>query len=420
MKRFARLIVVLIACVVAAAAALPAAAAGPGDLDPSFSGDGVRTVDYAGAFDTFYGAAVHGSSPAACGTSDNQATITAFKPSGGLDTDFSGDGLWRQDILGNAYSYLEACRYLPDGRIVAAGAARTNSGDDRMIVVVRKPNGKPDTGFSHDGLTAFAFPHISNVYAYDLKVLPDGKFLVVGETYDSSTSPTKGWFAVARVRQNGSLDQSFSGDGRATVNFHKGDEGVWKVAVQSDGTIVLAGWVRNKADTEWNTGVAKLKPNGAPDTSFSGDGKKEYNFLKGSDDYALGLGLRSDGRILVGMYAYEGGYRARIARLKPNGKPDTSFGGGDGLLTGFEPDFDLQDLALVGGKIVVAGRSGSDDLKLIRLRRGGTPDSTFGTGGAADLSGITGALFDIAIDAQGRIVGGGRTGSDGQVLRVLG
>jgi len=391
MRRSFRASIVMCLCLTLAAVTT-LAFAGPGDLDKTFSGDGVKTVDYSGLGDTFYGVAIHGNAPTTCGTSSSQATLTAFTAGGGLNKNFSGDGMWRQDILGHGYSYLEACRFLHDGRLVAAGGATGADGNDRMIVVVRRPNGKPDTSFSGDGLAVFRFKGVDNSDAYDLAIQPDGK-----------------------------IDTTFSGDGLAKVDFNPYDEGAWKVVLLHDGTIVLAGWVWDNATSEWNTAVARLKPNGALDGSFSGNGKATFNFLKGgNDDYALGLDVRSDGSVVLGVYRNNGAYPSAVAQLKPNGKPDGSFGGGDGLKTGLGTDLNLQDLMLVGGgKILIAGRSGGGSAPfLMRLKPSGALDGTFGTNGSADLSTVSGYLFDIALDAKGRIDGAGNAVSDGLLLRV--
>ncbi len=420
MRRSIRLLIPAVTALIVLAVAMPALAAAPGDLDTSFSGDGVRTVDYSGLSDTFYGVAIDGNAPAACGTSQQRATVTMLKPKGGLDSSFSGDGELRLNVLGNDSSSFEACRFLPDGRIVAAGTAQADDGDDRLTVAVIRPGGRLDTTFSGDGVAAVSFPGLPNVYAYDLAVQPDGKIVAVGETYDNSVSPAAGWFAVARFRQNGSLDNTFGGDGRVKVDFHAGDEGVWKVILQHDGKIVLAGWVRKSNDTEWNTGVARLKPNGSLDGTFSGNGKAEYNLLQGADDYALGLDVTSEGTIVLGIYGYDGTYRARIAELQPGGNPEHSFGGGDGVLAGFASDLSVQDLSVIGGKILIGGSTNSgSNAMLMRLRGGGAPDGAFGTNGVADLGSVPGYLYDFARDAQGRIVAAGRASTDGLVLRVI-
>ena len=88
---------------------------------------------------------------------------------------------------------------------------------------------------------------------------------------------------------------------------------------------------------------------------------------------------------MLGLYGYDGAYRARIAQLRPNGQPDGSFGNG-GLKTGIAPDFNLQDLMMAGGKILVAGRTnGGNNPMIMRLRSGGAPDLTFGSHGVAGL-----------------------------------
>src|SRR3954447_3723052 len=417
MRRSFRALITTGLCL-AIAATTSAALAGPGDLDKTFSGDGVKTVDYAGASDTLYGVALDRNAPTTCGASDQQATLTAFTAGGGLNKNFSGDGMWSQDVLGHGTSYLEACRFLPGGRLLAVGGAYGADGHYRTIVVVRRPNGKPDTSFSGDGLAVFRFAGIADSDAYDLAFQPDGKIVVVGEGYDGSTTPAKGFFEVARLRANGALDKTFSNDGLAKINFGPNDEGAWKVQLLHDGTIVLAGWIKNNAGTEYNTAVAELKPNGALDRSFSSDGMATYNFLQANDDYALGMDIGSGGAIVLGLHRYDGSYRTAIAEWRPGGKPDGSFGGGDGLKP-VSGGLDLQDLMLVGGKIVIAGgANGSSGPSIMRLRANGEPDGTFGTHGAVDLSAITGYLFDIALDAKGRIDGAGDSVSDGLVLRV--
>jgi hypothetical protein len=71
----------------------------------------------------------------------------------------------------------------------------------------------------------------------DIARAPGGKIVASGEA--------RGEAALARYRRDGSLDRSFSGDGKRTADF--GDEGDFvhpeAVALQDDGKIVLAGTV---------------------------------------------------------------------------------------------------------------------------------------------------------------------------------
>ena len=92
---------------------------------------------------------------------------------------FSGDGKWRQNVLGHGYSYLAA----PASAGRTAGRRRWcpgADGNDRMIVVVRRPTGA-DTSFSGDGLAVIRFSGIANSDAYDLAIQPNGEIVVAGE-----------------------------------------------------------------------------------------------------------------------------------------------------------------------------------------------------------------------------------------------
>ena len=62
-------------------------------------------------------------------------------------------------------------------------------------------------------------------------VQPDGKVVVVGATFRDFAP------AVARYKPNGTLDTSFSGDGRQTTDFGVANA----VALQADGKIVVVG-----------------------------------------------------------------------------------------------------------------------------------------------------------------------------------
>ena len=65
----------------------------------------------------------------------------------------------------------------------------------------------------------------------------DGKIVAVG---DAGGGTTGGDFGLARYNANGSLDTSFSGDGKQTTDFGR-SSGANGVALQGDGKIVAVG-----------------------------------------------------------------------------------------------------------------------------------------------------------------------------------
>jgi uncharacterized delta-60 repeat protein len=141
--------------------------------------------------------------------------------------------------------------------------------------------GDLDPTFSGDGKqrTDFGF---GNSRAAATVRLPDGKIVAVGEA--------GGHFALARYNPDGSLDTSFSADGKQTTDFG-GPDFASAVALQADGKIVAVG-VGSR-----DFALARYNPNGSLDASFSGDGRQTTDF--GGFDQANAVALQGDGRIVA-------------------------------------------------------------------------------------------------------------------------
>ncbi len=84
-------------------------------------------------------------------------------------------------------------------------------------------------------------------------------------------------FALARYNPNGSLDTSFSGDGKQITGFGaETNDQANGVALQGDGKIVVAGSTSSFGGSDF--ALARYNPNGSLDTTFSGDGKQTTDF----------------------------------------------------------------------------------------------------------------------------------------------
>ena len=94
---------------------------------------------------------------------------------------------------------------------------------------------------------------------------------------------------------DGSLDSSFDGDGKVTI-----DIGVYNycysAALQLDGKIVVSGgaWV----GPSYDFALARLNPNGSLDTSFDSDGKVTTTF-GGEYEFAYDAAIQADGTIVA-------------------------------------------------------------------------------------------------------------------------
>jgi uncharacterized delta-60 repeat protein len=166
--------------------------------------------------------------------------------------------------------------------------------------------------------------------------------------------------------------------------------------------------------------VARYLADGTLDTSFSGDGKQTINF--GSSDFARGVRLQSDGKILLaGHVGPAGSYDIALARLNADGSLDTTFDG-DGMVTtpiGTAEDVSSSLEIQPDGKIIVTGHSfnaaTNDDFAVLRYNSDGTLDETFGTGGVVTTAIGPGhdVILAVALQADGRIVVSGRTETGG-------
>jgi len=75
------------------------------------------------------------------------------------------------------------------------------------------------------------------------------------------------------------------------------------MALQTDGKIVLAGFSMNGSAADFS--VARLTATGALDNNFDGDGKNMIS-IGAMDDIAKGVALKTDGKIILGGYSFNG------------------------------------------------------------------------------------------------------------------
>ena len=214
----------------------------------------------------------------------------------------------------------------------------------------------------------------------------------------------------------GDLDTSFAGTGRRAIEFG-GVDAAHAVLVQPNGRIVVAG-VGGELD-HGRFCLARLRSNGALDTTFGSGGKRRLEF-GGQQEQARGAALQPDGKIvLVGS----SDYRAAVARLNPNGSFDTTFSGDGKKIFGWGPISVVMDVrVLPNGKLLLAGYSGPEggNMQVARMNSNGALDTTFGTAGRAAVD-FGGDDFGNAVarQANGRIVVAGHSTVAGAVVARL-
>ena len=98
-------------------------------------------------------------------------------------------------------------------------------------------------------------------WANGMLVQPDGKILVTGNGSASDMI-----YAAVRYNPNGTLDTTFSGDGKLQLDNTYGWPG--GVALQPDGKILLSGDLWDPVDEVEKMVIFRLNANGSLDTSF--------------------------------------------------------------------------------------------------------------------------------------------------------
>jgi uncharacterized delta-60 repeat protein len=258
----------------------------------------------------------------------------ALAASGDLDTTFGGDGKVTTDISGGREDTVNEIALQTNGKIVVVGH-RDDPVRVRDFAVARyNSNGSLDTTFSGDGKLLTNFGGIDS--AEDVAIQPDGKIVVAGMRCSEGTLVDQNCdLALARYKANGALDTAFSGDGKVMTDFGGGSNGFWGgLAIQPDGKIVVNGWMWN--GTNFDFAIIRYNPNGALDKTFSGDGKVNVNFSTGPVDWANDLALQANGKIVASGFSCDNlafeNCDFAVVRLNANGALDTTFSG-DGRQT---------------------------------------------------------------------------------------
>ena len=378
-------------------ASAPAQAA-PGDLDPTFSGDGKVVTDFGGS-DNGAGVAVQPDGKiVVVGTAARDVALARYNADGSLDSSFDGDGKAATDFGGDDYGADVAVQ--PDGKVVVVGGSVGG-----FALARHNADGSLDPSFGGDGKLTTDFGG-SGGAAYGVALQPDGKIVAAGHGGAG--------FALARYRPDGSLDSSFDGDGKLTTDFGGSGGAAYGVALQPDGKIVAVGSALGDAT---DFALARYNADGSLDSSFDGDGKQITAIPFNSEDWLSDVAIRPDGWLVVVGSAAEfnicGCTDLVVGHYTPDGSPaglpltsvsGTDYGGGVAL----QPD----------GKIVVAGSALSDgrgDFLLARYNTIGSPDATFSDDGiqTTDFGGSDGA-GDVTVQADGKIVAVGQAAA-GQV-----
>ena len=384
-----------------------------GSLDNNFGEDGVVFTDFGSILDYGKSVAVQadGKIVVAGGGSVTPYIFTGpsagshfamvrYNPDGSLDSSFDDDGMLLTD-LGTSPSSANSIAIQADDKIVLAG-----TGAGGFSVVRYNTDGSLDNSFDNDGILVANMGISSS--ASSIAIQADGKIIAGG----SSTNGTKSFFAGIRINRDGSLDDSFDGDGRLITDAGFSSF-VHSAILQNDGRIIMAG-ESQEAQSRTITVIARYNTDGSLDNNFDGDGILSKS-LDYSIEFANAVAVQTDGRIVVAgscdMGETSGDFA--IARYNTDGSLDNSFDVDGKLATDIDSFYDVAYAVAVqaDGKIIVAGNGNTGNEIIVALARynsDGSIDASFDGDGKLST--------DFIISPAGAIVSSVTPQTDGKIL----
>lgn len=310
---------------------------------------------------------------------------------GWFDLTFASTGHEVFSLSTGGPNFVAAVRETSDGKLIIAGTCNRNACVARL-----NADGGFDNTFGPFGLgyAVFTPPVTTSLFFIrDFVVLPDGRIAIVGLSDNSL------FLYVLRADGSG-FDTSIMGgfgyiygiNGSAPVNATK-----CRIALQADGKVVISTSV-TLPGTQLGSSVmfvARMRADfSGLDASFGTAGVQVIAFgLEGpgidSSDVATAIALQRDGKIVVGGFGMMGGSdELEFTRLLTNGQRDPSFGGnGDGrfhlsdpLRRGIISDIaiDANQRIVFGGKLFMSNGLNS---MVGRMTQAGQLDTSFAVSG---------------------------------------
>lgn len=294
--------------------------------------------------------------------------IAKFNSAGDVDTSFN---------MGIGFnSSLNDLIQQPDGTLVAVGSFTRYSGSSYNRIVKLNQNGTIDAQFK----VGAGF----NGDPYAVMRQSDGKLVCVGTFTSYSGSTRRG---IARINTDGTLDASFP-------NAAVSGSALAQVVQQSDGKLILAGWITGYSGSARN-GLVRVNTNGVIDETFKVGTGVAANSL-------TAIAIQSDDKIIIGgsFTSYSGSLINRIARINTDGTLDTTYKVGTGLSPqpygGFTIQSDGKIIVTVLSNVTYSGSALAGPI--VRINTDGTRDLTFTSSFAMGQSNTPNKATSVASD----------------------
>jgi len=257
--------------------------------------------------------------------------LARYNPNGTLDTTFGANGkavprVFEMPNNGHVENNILSIVLLDSGKFLVVGNYGINNVPSGIVIARFNTDGTIDTTF---GTAGIVFKESGSVKE-GLKMLPDGKFIIISGDYVNYGGNNMPSAAFERYTQEGVLDTTFGTDGKVVTSFGNGYTGLTSMSLLPDGKFVATG---SFSPTGQNTVVmiaAKYNADGSLDTTFDTDGKVTTTFGTGTNSYGVFVSANSDGKITVAGTVFTSNntlINFGLVQYNANGSLDTGFDG---------------------------------------------------------------------------------------------
>lgn len=354
--------------------------------------------------------------------------VVRYNSNGTLDGSFGTSGMLTTDIQLGSDDVAYSIAIQLDGKIVLAGFS--DNGTNKNAALVRyKTDGIIDSTFGNNGVVITDFENLQQDEIKVIKIHSlTGNIIVGGSTIISSTVSKP---VIARYLSNGTLDNTFNSNGIRLLWITNLDYqylfSVEDFVVQSNGKISAVGW-RDFPSLQWDADywACRVNSDGSMDNTFSGDGVNVYNGSFNGHDRAYSMLLKSNNNILMAGSGHLSTLKYDFTMNEIGS--DGSIGSWSTMADWGSL---LDDIAYGlaednNGHFILAGSSGNATNKsfaIARVNENSSIDNSFGTSGKITTtfeSNLLNECFDVAVQSDNKIIAVGYSGGDFAIARYLG
>ncbi|HEY2673365.1 MAG TPA: hypothetical protein VGJ07_23755 [Rugosimonospora sp.] len=291
--------------------------------------------------------------------------IAQYRPDGSLDRRFGTGGRIVTPVGPVGDAAASAVVFQPDGKIVVTGGANDAQGNANFAAARYLSDGRLDPSFGTGGIALVLIPG-GDAAASSVALQPDGKIVIAGTAVTDAGQN----FAVVRLTRAGVPDPGFGVQGIVLAQTVPGQDkgGAQSVAVGPNGRIVVGGLGETGAGRT-AFGVLRFLTDGAPDPTFGG-GTGQVLTEFDDQSVAERVLVRRDSTIVaVGLDGLATSKFA-LAAYRPNGDLDPAFGDSGRTTTAFGANSAAFGAVLQAtGNIVAVGGTGSQSASNFAVAR---------------------------------------------------